>query len=187
MPADRPASSRPTVERIPRVESVGDGVSDVLAKTVHDGDGEPLAIFKLLAHNAPLLSRFNSLGALMRTSVVTELRHREVIVLRIAYRTDCPFEYNQHVEVAREAGVPDDAIRHLQDADSAGGLSPEDELLLAIADEVFDDDCVSDRTWEAARQLWDYAQLIEFVFCAGFFRMTAAAINSMGLRPREQW
>ena len=160
---------------------------EILANTIHDSDGEPLPIFQLLAHNPLLLRRFNSLGALMRTSTVTGLRHREVIVLRIAYRADCPFEYNEHIDLASGAGVPDDTIRWLQDQPSGAEPGLEDRLLRAIADEVFDDDCVSDETWQAARQVWDYGQLIELVMSAGFFRMTAAVINSIGLRPRERW
>jgi 4-carboxymuconolactone decarboxylase len=187
MRAERKPSSRPAAERLPRVEHAGASAREVLADTVHGGDGEPLPIFQLLAHNEPLLRRFNSLGALMRNSAVTELRHREVIVLRIAYRADCPFEYDQHIDMARDAGVTEDTIRRLRDQTTEDELSRDDRLLLAIADEVFEDDCVSDGTWEAARQLWNNAQLIELVMSAGFFRMAAAAINSVGLRPRERW
>jgi 4-carboxymuconolactone decarboxylase len=185
MPADRAPAYRPGAERIPRVVRAGAGTRETLANTMHDSNGEPLPIFQLLAHNEPLLRRFNSLGALMRTSTVTDLRHREVIVLRVAYRTDCPFEYNQHIGVAREVGVSEGTIRRATGQSSSSEASIEDSVLLAIADEILDDDCVSARTWEAARQLWDHAQLIELVMCAGFFRMTAAVINSIGLRPQE--
>lgn len=187
MRAEGKPSLRPTAERLPRVEHADASVHEVLANTMHGGDGQPLPIFQLLAHNGPLLRRFNSLGALMRSSVVTELRHREVIVLRIAYRADCPFEYDQHIDVARDAGVTEETIRRLRDQATEDELSLDDRLLLAIADEVFEDDCVSDETWEAASQLWDHAQLVELVMSAGFFRMAAAAINSVGLRPREWW
>jgi 4-carboxymuconolactone decarboxylase len=187
MTSDLPSSFRPTELRFAPVATPDASVRSTLDKTVHDEAGQPLLIFRLLAHNEPLLRGFNSLGALMRNSDVTELRHREVIILRVAYRADCPFEFDQHLPVARGVGVSEKTIHAALGRGPAAALSVEDKLLLAIADEVFDHDSVSGETWSLAAEIWAAAQLVELVMTAGFFRMTAATINSIGLRPEEQW
>ncbi len=178
------AASRPTELRV--VPHPGDGLSETLSKTVRGEDGKPLPIFTVLAHHELLLRRFNSFGALLRTSAVTDLGHRELIVLRVAWRTDCTFEFDQHAAIAREAGLPETTITAARDA-APPPADPLERLLLTLADEIIDHDCVSDEVWAMLGERWDTEQILELVMTAAFFRLAAAVINSVGLRPRADW
>jgi 4-carboxymuconolactone decarboxylase len=176
---------RPSVPRMLPLES-NDISADVLSKVVFDSEGQPLTIFNYLANNEQLLRRFNSLGAHMRTSTATALTHREVIVLRIAFLADCTFEYDQHVEIARSSGVDEGTILASRQPNGRPG-NHIDQILFAIADDIFRQDVVSEAAWNLASQVWGPDQLIELVMTAGFFRMAASTINSIGLRTRETW
>jgi AhpD family alkylhydroperoxidase len=164
----------------------GEGLSGTFAKTVRGEDGRPLPVFTVLAHHEQLLRRFNGFGAMLRTSQVTDPGHRELIVLRVAWRTDCTFEFDQHAPIARDAGVPETFIAAARDA-GPPAVDPIHRLLLTLADEIVDQDCVSDLTWKLLGERWDTAQTLELVMTAAFFRMAAAVINSVGLRPRVDW
>jgi 4-carboxymuconolactone decarboxylase len=172
--------------RIPPVDFTDPAYADVFANVVFDADGRPLLIFQMLAHNQRLLRRFNSLGALMRTSTITELRHREVIVLRIAFLTDCTFEFDQHIDLARQMEISEETIAALRGG-AAPPEDPVDRLLVKIADDIYASDVVSDETWAQMTKVWSPSQMIELVMTAGFFRMAASTINSIGLRLRKEW
>ena len=176
--------TRPTELRIP--PHSGEGLSETFARTVLDQDGRPLPIFAVLAHHEPLLRRFNGFGGLLRTSSVTDPAHRELIVLRTAWRADCTFEFDQHAQLAREAGVSEDDIAATRTGPGRSG-DPTADLLVTLADEVFDHDCVLDPTWGALCERWGPAQVLELVMTAAFFRLAAVMINAIGLRPRATW
>jgi AhpD family alkylhydroperoxidase len=170
--------------RIPAAEPGTDpALADLFARTVFDDTGRPLPIFGALAHHPPLLARFNSFGALLRTSTVTEPAHRELIVLRIAHRARCGFEFEQHLPLARAAGVAEGSIAAATNQGAAE--RPVDRLLLALTDELFDGDGISDATWAAASELWTPDQLLELIVTAGFFRLAAGLINAIGLGPEH--
>jgi 4-carboxymuconolactone decarboxylase len=177
--------SRPTALRISPVANQSGPVADALSKTALGPDGQPLAIFGVLANHLGVLRKFNSFGALLRHSEITELSDRELLVLRVAARTDCTFEFDQHAEIARNAGLSEPAI-----AAARGGtqeIDPRQLLLLQIADEIIDDDAVADATWHAAAGRWSEEQLIELVATVAFFRMAAVLLNTLGVRPRDTW
>ena len=50
-----------------------------------------------------------------------------------------------------------------------------------MADELIDGDRVSDATWRGLAQRWSEPELIELVVLAGFYRMTAGFLNSVGV------
>ena len=58
----------------------------------------------------------------------------------------------------------------------------DDAALIAMADDLCTDDCVSDRTWQQLAGRWDDAQLIELVMVAGFYRMVSGFLNSTGVQ-----
>jgi 4-carboxymuconolactone decarboxylase len=156
-------------------------LDEILAKTLLE-DGEPLMIFQILAHNPRLLRRFNSLGGLFRISEITDLRSREVIILRMAVLADCPFEFDQHQHVAAEAGMSEPVIRALRYGET-DVLDESDRLLVQLTDDIYDFDCVQDATWDSLAQRWTPPELLELVVTAAFFRLAAVVVNSIGIRP----
>ena len=60
--------------------------------------------------------------------------------------------------------------------------SDDDRALLALADELADDDCVSDATWARLAERWDDAELVELLVLAGFYRMVSGFLNSAGVQ-----
>jgi alkylhydroperoxidase family enzyme len=60
--------------------------------------------------------------------------------------------------------------------------SDDDRALLALADDLADDDCVSDRTWGALTGRWSDAELVELLIVAGFYRLVSGFLNSAGVQ-----
>ena len=84
--------------------------------------------------------------------------------------------------IGRRCGLTDDEILSLTRPVEEHDWSAEDRALIALADELADDDCVSDGTWSRLAERWDDAELVELLVLAGFYRMVSGFLNSAGVQ-----
>jgi alkylhydroperoxidase family enzyme len=54
---------------------------------------------------------------------------------------------------------------------------------LRAADELHDESCISERTWEVLASRYDDRQLIEVVMVVGHYHLVAFTLNSLGVQP----
>lgn len=166
----------------PRVTPVDDPepeVAELLAKTMGDDRGVPLAIFRTMARHPRLMKRFNVLGGFFLTRGELPAREREIAVLRTAWRSGCVYEWAQHVLIGGRSGLTDEEIARI--AGESNGWSPRDRALIQATDEVLDSVDVSDETWAALGTDWTDEQRVELVMLVGFYRMTAGFLNATGV------
>ena len=167
-----------------RIEPLAlDELDDEVAAVVENGlsrDGVPLNIFGVLAHHPRLLKRFNLMGGLLLNGGRLPAREREIVVLRVGWNAQARYEFGQHTIIGREAGLTDDEITSLTRDD--GDWSDDDRTLIAMADELHADDCVSSATWQRLASRWDQAELVELLVLAGFYRLVSGFLNSAGVQ-----
>ncbi|GAA4910987.1 alkylhydroperoxidase family enzyme [Actinomycetospora succinea] len=172
----------------PRVRPVEDPepeVAEMLAKTMGDGRGQPLAIFRTMARHPRLMKRFNVLGGFFLTRGELPARERELVVLHTARRSGCLYEWAQHVIIGGRSGLTDDEIARVATPDRRGEWSPQDEVLLRAADEVLAEADLTDTTWAELGARWTDEQRIELVMLVGFYRMTAGFLNATGVEKDD--
>src|SRR6202161_5002406 len=90
------------------------GVTDDLAALMPPS-APPIALFRVLAHNPRILSRFRA-GRLLDAGTLSA-RASELLILRVSHRCDCAYEWSVHV-----AGFADAA--GLADVDLHAGCPP---------------------------------------------------------------
>ncbi len=177
--------------RIPPLASYDDEVAAILSKTLANPAGEPSNIFKTLARHPRLLARFNTLGGLFMAKSVIRASDRELIILRVATRTRCPYEWGQHVGLAYQAGLTAAQLEWLvaERVASDVGTSPlwtEDQrALMTVTDHLLDGTDVDDALWSALHLGRTDAQALEILMLAGFYRMLAAVINAVRVELDE--
>ena len=171
---------------MPPVEppEVGSELAEVLAKTAIR-EGEPLNIFRTLGHHPLLLKRFNVLGGAFIAHGLVPAREREIVILRVGWNCRAVYEFGQHTLMGRDAGLADAEIAALASTRAEAAWSADDQALIALADEVCADDCVSDATFDALRRRWSEAELVELVLLAGFYRMVSGFLNSFGVQAED--
>ena len=169
---------RPTEPRIPPVdpESLTESQRAIAGITVSN-------VMRTLVRHEALLMPWLTLAGTLGTSGRLAPRDRELVVLRVALRTDCAYEW-AHAPLALGVGVTEAEIQAL--SNPSAPWSDADAALLHAVDEVCADDCVSDETWSALAATLDDVQLIELLALIGFYRMNAGMLNSMGVQP-EPW
>ena len=173
---------RPDSPRIPPVTDPAPEVQELLDASGVRGPGEaPLNIFATLANNPRVFRRFNQLGGtlLFRSSVPD--REREIVILRVGWNARAVYEFGQHTVIGKRAGLRDDEIASLAADGVPSGWSDDDLALVALADDLCQSDCVSDRTWAALSARWDHSQMVELLVLAGFYRLVSGFLNSAGV------
>ena len=110
-------------------------------------------------------------------------RYREILVLRVAWRTRSGYEWSQHVRIAQQCGLTAEHVQAAIDGPDAALWTPVERALVAATDEMIDRSVVSDKTWGELRPHFDDKQLIELLYVVGAYVCLAMVTNSVGLTP----
>jgi alkylhydroperoxidase family enzyme len=104
--------------------------------------------FRTLANN-PALAKpiYDIVGALLTQNSLA-IRLREMIVLRIAWRTGSEYQWFQHYLIATgEAGLSDEDVVAVRDWSKSARLQAADRAVLAAVDDTIDRGSISDAVW----------------------------------------
>lgn len=112
-------------------------------------------------------------------------REREVLILRIGWLCQSEYEWAQHVRIGKRAGLSDDDIRRISEGPTAEGLNEGDRLLLQATDELHEDACLSEPTWQKLAKVYDQRQMMDLVFTVGQYHLVSMALNSFGVQLDE--
>jgi len=176
-----PEHPRPTEPRIEPITEFDGELAEIMS-TALTHDGEPLNIFGTLGRHPKLLKRFNLLGGFLLNKGLVPPRERELVILRVGANARAEYEFGQHTVIGRASGLTDDEIVALTRSPDDHEWTSGDRALIALADDLHADDCVTDETWSALASTWDDAQLVELLVVAGFYRLVSGFLNSTGVR-----
>lgn len=109
-------------------------------------------------------------------------REREIAVLRVGWLCRAPYEWGQHVNIARRVGLTSEHIERARIGSSAPGWSEHEAAIVRGVEELIEDKALSDETWETLAKSWDEAQLIEFPMMVGQYVATAFVQNTLRIR-----
>jgi 4-carboxymuconolactone decarboxylase len=172
---------RPTSPRIKPITEPSAELEEIFAKALLGPSGKPINIFGTLGHHPKLLKRFNVLGGFFLNAGLLLAREREIVILRVGYRCQSVYEFGQHTVIGLQAGLTIDEIASLA-SETLGIWSSTDAALIALADDLCTDNCVSDATWTSLQADWNEAELLELVMVAGMYRMVSGFLNTMGVQ-----
>jgi 4-carboxymuconolactone decarboxylase len=111
--------------------------------------GRVLNIFATLARHPKLLKRWLVFAGHVLGKSTLSPRARELLILRTGYRCKSDYEWGQHAIIAQAIGITGEELRRIVFGPDAPGWDPFEALLLRAADELHDEQTMSDATWEA--------------------------------------
>jgi 4-carboxymuconolactone decarboxylase len=147
--------------------------------------GRVFNIFKTLAHHPDLMRRWLVFANHVLGKSTLGVRERELVILRIGYLCQAGYEWGQHVEIARRAGMTDDEIRSAKTGPETPGIPELDRLLLQATDELHADAHISDATWAGLSNELTTQQLMDLVFTVGQYNLVSMALNTLGVQLDE--
>jgi len=142
------------------------------------GGGSAINIFRTLAHHPKLMKRWMVFGNHVLAKSTLSARERELLILRTCWNCRAPYEWGQHVAIARGVGVTDDEIARVATGADAPGWDPFEACLIRAADELHADQSLSDATYAELAQRYDEKQLLDVVFTVGQYHLVSMALNS---------
>jgi 4-carboxymuconolactone decarboxylase len=109
-------------------------------------------------------------------------RIREQIILRVAHRRGCAYEWAHHVEIGKEAGLSNADLEAARTGESKDAF---DSALMNAVDELDEKTNISDRTWAALGERLDEQQRMDLVFTTGNYIALAMALNTFGVEVED--
>jgi len=109
-------------------------------------------------------------------------RERELAVLRIGYLCRAPYEWGEHVDIAKRYGITEQQVERVTQGSAAPGWGELDQAILRGVEELLGDQAISDETWTVLASHWNEPQLIEFPMLVGQYVATAYMQNSLRMR-----
>jgi 4-carboxymuconolactone decarboxylase len=147
-------------------------------------DAPPMpVVLELFANHLAVSERFlNFTDVLAGDQARLDPRIRELLILRVAWRTRSEYEWNQHSRMGGEEGLTEAQLHAVREGPHSEVWTPVERDLLAAADEMIDAFTVSETTWERLSASFDGPELLEALFVVGGYLCLAAVLNSLGLR-----
>ena len=141
----------------------------------------PLLLFRTVAHNPRVLERMIAGNLLDRGSI--SLRTRELMILRTCARCGAEYEWGVHIASfgAKAQWTPEELRSTVQGTAADSCWSPEEQLVIRLADQLHDSSGVDDRLWEELSRNFAPDQLMELLMLAGLYRAVSYLVNSTGV------
>ena len=145
-----------------------------------DDEGEPLhSFYGILAHSPEFFAGYMDLGIAITASCALPGRSRELLILRTGWLCGAPYQWGEHVRIARDHGLSSEDVERVVEGSAAAGWNDQDRALLSAAEELHADAMIADATWQALAQFLDQRQLLEVPIVVGHYHTTAFLQNAV--------
>ncbi|MGW1622021.1 carboxymuconolactone decarboxylase family protein [Streptomyces sp. NPDC002172] len=156
-------------------------LSALLPRSMRNAAAAGSAMSTLVRH-PDLTAAFLPYSTYLLVGSTLPARLRELVILRIARRRDCAYEWTHHFYAAQQAGLTEAEVEAAGQGKAADSL---ESAVLDAVDELEEGSDVSDRTWAALAEHLDERQLMDLVFTVGTYALMAMAFNAFGIRPEH--
>jgi hypothetical protein len=113
-------------------------------------------------------------------------RDQELAVLRIGGRCRAEYEFGQHSIYGQQHGLSPDEITRLNRGPDDPGWPPHDAVILRAVDELYDDNVLSEETWDALSDTYPVPQLIELLSVIGRY-WTVSVVAQLTRGTARAW
>jgi 4-carboxymuconolactone decarboxylase len=145
----------------------------------------PLNIFRMLAGAPHAMRPFLQLGSAV-LSTALDARRREIAVLRVAVATGARYEWAQHEQLARTAGVTAPEIEAVANEGPVHSLDDECNLICQVADEVSREVRLSDEALEAIIDRYGPREAAELILLVSYYNMVSRFLESTRVQLEDE-
>lgn len=156
--------------------------------------GTVLHLYRVLGWSPPMVRAWGAFAWSMRFELDASRRLRELLIVRIAGLLKARYEYVHHVHMAMDEGITQAQVDALDGWRESNLFSPDERLVLQLADELALQPGASASTMEGLRSRFGETHLMEILVTGAYYCGVARVINSLDLdlepgsehlRPRE--
>lgn len=165
------------------LDAAGQAAYDEIAGSRGKVEGGP---FGILLNSPELARRAAHLGAFVRYEAPMPARQRHLIALIASRGTECQYEFSVHARLAREQGIPAEAVAALARGErpSTADLDGLELCVVDFARELAYDHTVSDATFQVLLDHVGMEQVCNIVGAIAYFTFVSFPINAFGMEVR---
>ena len=139
-----------------------------------------LMVFRALLGHPKLAAGAHALLSMLMWRGQLDVRLRELLIMRIGWRTGSVYEWTQHWRVALTLEVDPDDLLAVRDWRASQRFGSAERAVLAATDETLDTGTVSAATWaECEQHVGGPEVLTEMVVAIGNWRMFSSVLRSL--------
>ncbi|MBM3671792.1 MAG: carboxymuconolactone decarboxylase family protein [Actinobacteria bacterium] len=138
-----------------------------------------LNVFRVLLNHPHLARSLYRLLATLLWHGQLDARLRELVIMRIGWRTGSVYEWTQHWQIARDLGVTEEDLLAVRDFPDDGRFGPAERAVLTATDETLDAGAISRATWQECAAHLPMEHLLELVVAIGNWRMFSSLLRSL--------
>lgn len=164
-------------------DAARDAVSVMLPEERRNPEGAGALLSTLVRH--PKLTRaYLKFSTHLLYGSTLPPRIRELVILRVAHRRSCAYEWTHHVEMSKRLGFTDADIEAARTGKAADAF---DDALLRAVDDLDEKSKISDQTWAVLGERLNEQQRMDLVFTAGNYIALAMALNTFGVELEDDY
>ena len=138
-------------------------------------------VFGTFNHNPPGDRVRGQINQLVNNRMSLEPPHRELLLIRIGVLTRSEYEYAAHARVGLRVGLTEADIEDIL-AGPEAAADPVKAALLRATDELFENDVMSDATWNELAATLSTGQMLDVLFAVGGYRSNSILISTAGVQ-----
>jgi 4-carboxymuconolactone decarboxylase len=139
------------------------------------------AVFGLMLRHPGLFKMQMEMGLQLFKGEINP-RERELAVLRVGWLCRAPFEWGEHVDIAKRYGITSEEIERVTEGSSAAQWNEHERAILKGVEELHSNQMLSDETWAVLAKSWNEQQLLEFPMLVGQYYATALQQNALRVK-----
>lgn len=138
----------------------------------------PSPLYRVLANQPQLLRAWLDFAWTLRTAPRTPRQVRELVILRCAQLADNAYQWQDHVAMATDVGVPQRQIQELDSWRDSDAFDDLERAVLALTEQVVAND-VADQTLDVIGEHLEPDAIVEVTLTAGFYCMVPRVLEAL--------
>ena len=143
--------------------------------------GRVSLLYQVLLNSGPIASGWERMLTAVRNQTGVPADLRELIILRVAVLNGAAFEFDAHVPHAQKAGVTQDKIAGVREAELPALYAPLEHLVLELTDRMTRDIVVPDAVIDRLREHFDAKGLVEVVATVAAYNMVSRLLVALNV------
>ena len=171
--------------RLPYALTDGPEIQDLVGDIVAQR-GEVLHLYQMLLHSPPITEGWLRMMSAVRYETSLPGSLRELVIIRIGYLNNAPYEAEQHRPIALREGCSEAQVDALRDWQKHAELFDErQQAVLALTDKMTRDVHADEATWQDIRHHWNERELVELVVTIASYNMVSRVIGTLQIHSED--
>ncbi|MFO1319929.1 MAG: carboxymuconolactone decarboxylase family protein [Burkholderiales bacterium] len=163
-----------------RLPELDDASNPALAARIRaERGGKLLSLYRVLMHSPRVAQGWLGYFTVIRQQCALPARDRELAILQVAVLNRAPYEFEQHIPFARDAGVTGAQIEAMRGGRTDPDTPPRDRAVIDYATAMTRDIQVPDGVFEALRKHLPADQIVELTATVAGYNMVSRFLEAL--------